>query len=184
MVEEECRRLNITARVGERRGNTLRQQLVKTDLSSGVPCPQGDCPICLTNPGKVGGLRHHTSGVLYTGACLQCPAENREDFTAIYHGESGDSGYVRFKQHRSCIERRDLSNAFAKHLAEHHPAREGDWKTFQFRVARTFQKSLLRQIWEAVEIYGCEAVIILNDKTEWEQPAIDRIVVTREPPEG
>ena len=25
VVEEECRRLNITARVGERRGNTLRQ---------------------------------------------------------------------------------------------------------------------------------------------------------------
>ena len=52
---------------------------------------------------------------------------------------------------------------------------------FKFRVARTFKSSLMRQIWEAVKIHGSKATIVLNSKAEWMQPAIDRIVVTREP---
>ena len=52
---------------------------------------------------------------------------------------------------------------------------------FQFKVARTFRSSLMRQIWEAVKIHGSKATIVLNSKAEWMQPAIDRIVVTREP---
>ena len=80
-----------------------------------------------------------------------------------------------------CIERRDPNNAFSKHLQEHHPAREGDKMAFQFKVARTFRSSLMRQIWEAVKIHGSKATIVLNSKAEWMQPAIDRIVVTREP---
>ena len=51
---------------------------------------------------------------------------------------------------------------------------------FKFKVARTFRSSL-RQIWEVVKIHGSKATIILNSKAEWMQPAIDRIVVTREP---
>ena len=182
-MEQECGRLDIQPRVAERAGTSLKQHLVRTDLSTGVPCPQGDCPICLTNPGQGGGLRHHRSGALYTGSCLVCPAENGEGFTAVYTGESGDSGYVRTKMHTSSIERRDQGNAFAKHLAEHHPQREGDWRSFRFELARTFRKSLLRQIWEAVEIHGCDATIILNSRSEWHQPVVDRVVVTREPPE-
>ena len=85
--------------------------------------------------------------------------------------------------HTSSIERRDQGNAFDKHLAEHHPQREGDWRSFRFELARTFRKSLLRQIWEAVEIHGCDATIILNSRSEWHQPVVDRVVVTREPPE-
>ena len=44
-----------------------------------------------------------------------------------------------------------------------------------------FRISLIRQIWEAVKIYGSKATIVLNSKAEWMQPAIDRIVVTRGP---
>ena len=157
----------------------MRQHLVRTDLSRGVPCPQGDC---LTNPGEGGGLRHHRSGALYTGVCQVCPQERGEWFTVVYTGESGDSGYVRTKMHVSSIQRRDRGNAFSKHLEEYHPERDGDFKCFKFEIARTFRKSLLRQIWEAVEIHGCRAQIILNSKAEWEQPVVERVVVTREPP--
>ena len=55
-------------------------------------------------------------------------------------------------------------------------------KCFKFQVARTFQKSLLRQIWKVVEIQGCTAQFILNSKAEWEQTVVERVVVTREPP--
>ena len=53
-------------------------------------------------------------------------------------------------------------------------------KAFRFSVARTFRSPLVRQIYEAVKIYGSQADIVLNNKSEWNQPAIDRIIVTRE----
>ena len=77
-----------------------------------------------------------------------------------------------------------MTNAFAKHLAECHPGREGQFKAFKFRVARTFRRSLVRQIWEAVKIHGSKATILLNSKAEWEQPVVERVVVTRDLPEG
>ena len=134
-----------------------------------------------TNPGEGGGAKHHRSDALYSGSCLICPAERGDDFEAVYYGKSGDSGYVRIKEHFDIIERRDPSNAFSKHLQEHHPARIGDKMAFRFKVVRTFRSSLMRQIWEAVKIHGSKATIVLNSKAEWMQPAIDRIVVTREP---
>ena len=107
--------------------------------------------------------------------------QNGEQFEARYWGESGDSGYVRTKQHLDSIEKGDSNNAFAKHLEEYHPERIGDKSAFQFKVARTFRSPLLRQIWEAVKIHGSKANIVLNSKAEWMQPAVDRIQVTREP---
>ena len=71
--------------------------------------------------------------------------------------------YVRIKEHCDCIERKDVNNAFAKHLQEHHPDRAGDKMAFQFKVARTFRSSLMRQIWEAVKIHGSKATIIRVD---------------------
>ena len=179
VVEEEGRRLGGKVRVVERAGMSLRRQLVRTDLSANAPCPQTDCVLCITNPGVWGGLKHHRSGSLYTGSCTICPDDN---FTAIYTGESGYSGYSRTKEHAACIRSRDQTNAFSKHLREYHPTREGELRAFTFRVLRTFSKPLLRLIWEAVKIHGTEATFIMNSRAEWHQPAIDRVVVTREPP--
>ena len=183
VVEEEGRRLGVNVKVVERAGTSLRQHLVKTDLGGGGLCPQGDCVLCLTNPEGGGGLKHHRCGALYTGTCLLCPQEEGEDFTAVYTGESGDSGYERKKEHRTSIEKRDTSNAFAKHLAECHPTREGQVRAFKFQVVKTFRRSLARQIWEAVRIHGCRATIVLNSQAEWHQPMIERVVMTKSLPE-
>ena len=179
VVEEEGRRLGVKVRVVERAGVSLKQHLVRTDLSTGAPCPQLDCVLCITNPGEGGGLKHHRSGALYTGVCTLCP---NDGFTAIYTGESGYSGYCRTREHAACILARNQDNAFSKHLREHHPTREGEVKAFTFRVLRTFNKPLLRLIWEAVRIHGTDATFIMNSRAEWHQPAVERVVVTREPP--
>ena len=183
VLEEEGRRLGMKLRAVERAGVSVRQQLVRTDLSGGAPCPQGDCVLCVTNPGDQGGLKHHRSGALYTGTCRLCPLENGPGFTAVYTGETGDSGYVRTSQHKGSIEKKDLNNAFAKHLAQQHPQSEGDFRAFVFEVLRTFRRSLVRQISEAVAIHGCMATVLLNSRSEWEQPMVDRVVVQRELPE-
>ena len=43
-----------------------------------------------------------------------------------------------------------------------------------------FEKPLERQVAEAVAIQNCKADLVLNSKAEWEQPAVERLVVTRE----
>ena len=180
VVEEEGRRINLKVRVVERGGVSLKAHLVRTDLSAGTPCPQGDCMLCLTNPGEGGGLRHHRSGALYAGSCLVCPQEGGEGFTAVYTGETAASGYVRTGEHGKSIEKKEQTNAFAKHLAEHHPAREGDVRCFSFKVLKTFRKALYRQVAEAVKIHGCKATIVMNSRSEWHQPITERVVLTRE----
>ena len=54
----------------------------------------------------------------------------------------------------------------------------------EFEVIRTFEKPLERQVAEAVFIHNCKADKLLNSKSEWEQPAIERLIVTRELPEA
>ena len=39
-----------------------------------------------------------------------------------------------------------------------------------------------RQVAESVTIHCCKADQVLNSKSEWEQPATERLVVTRELP--
>jgi hypothetical protein len=182
VVQEEGRRLGIAVRVVETAGVSLRQQLVRTDLSAGDPCPQEDCQLCATDPGT-GGLRHHRSGAVYTGTCRICPVDLGEDFTAQYTGESGYSAYTRLQEHSKAIQRMEEENAFAKHLSEHHPEKEGEEGHFDFKVERTFTKPLPRQVTEAVQIHRSKADLVLNSRSEWEQPATERVVVTRNLPE-
>jgi hypothetical protein len=184
VVEEEGSRLGITIKVIETAGVSLRQQLVRTDLGTGAPCPQGDCMLCLSNPGQGGGLQHHRASALYTGTCLVCQEEKGEDYTAIYTGETGFSAYTRTLEHKEGIHKKKEDNGFAKHLAEYHPAREGDIKAFKFTVERTFSKPMERQVSEAVAIHTCQADLVLNSKSEWEQPVTERVVMTREPRES
>ena len=41
----------------------------------------------------------------------------------------------------------------------------------------------LVQVAEAVAIQNCKADTLLNSKSEWEQPAVERLIVTRELPD-
>ena len=68
----------------------------------------------------------------------------------------------------------------AGHLEIHHPERKFDPSIFEFRVHSTTPKALERQTLEGVQIARSEADIILNSKSEFRQPAIHRVVTTRE----
>ena len=142
-----------------------------------------DCLPCRSKPGEGGGLRHQRAGALYRGACKLCAALGQ---STVYFGESGYNGYTRISEHEADVKSSDLSNAFAKHLREDHPdvdARQVE-SVLEFDVIRTFEKPLERQVAEAVAIHSCKADKLLNSKSEWEQPAVERLVVTRELPEA
>ena len=182
VVEEESPRLGLSIRVIEKGGVSLKRTLVRTDLAAGDPCKQADCQACLSNPGEGGGLLHQRSGALYRGTCSLCAALGR---STVYHGESGYNGYTRIGDHGGDIRTGDLSNAFAKHLLEDHPEATAEEArgAIKFEVLRTFEKPLERQVAEAVAIQNCKADLVLNSKAEWEQPAVERLIVTRELPD-
>ena len=102
---------------------------------------------------------------------------------ASYFGESGFSGFYRVETgHSKAIEKKDLNNAFAKHLNIFHLEAEGDKEAFNLKVLQTFSKPLERKVTEAVLINNSKAAIKMNSKAEFHQPAIPRVTTTREPP--
>ena len=96
----------------------------------------------------------------------------------MYYGESGYNGYTRLGEHGADVRTGDLTNAFAKHLHEDHPeAAAGQVQdVISFEVIRTYEKPLERQVAEAVAIQRCQADQLLNSKSEWEQPAVERSI--------
>ena len=161
-------------KVQEGAGVPLRRSLVAQDLRAGEPCPQGDCPLCLTGEGR-GGLHHHRSGAVYQGVCCLCG-----EGVATYWGETGDSAYCRTLQHQAAIRNKDDSNAFSKHLTIHHPSEEGNQSAFIFKLMELHSKPLPRLVSESCFIHTKKAAIPMNSKAEWHQPVVARVVVTRE----
>jgi hypothetical protein len=174
VVEEEAGRLGLKVRVQEGAGVALRRSVVTKDLGAGQPCPQGNCPLCLTGEGK-GGLYHHRSGAVYRGDCLLCG-----ELVARYWGESGDSGYCRTLQHLAAIRRTDPDHAFSKPLAIYHQEREGAVLSFRFMVEEVHSQPLSRLCSESVRIHKDPCEIPMNSKAKWHQPVVARVVVTRE----
>ena len=84
-------------------------------------------------------------------------------------------------EHIASIKNRDTTNAFAKHLQLYHPESEKDTGVFTMKSDSTFKKCLERQVAEGVAIANSNADIILNSKSEFHQPALNRVILTREP---
>ena len=122
-----------------------------------------------------GGASHTRRGAVYQGTCLVC---GRSQKLGRYDGETGDSAYQRIhgdSGHKSSIVTGNIKNAFAKHIAVHHPERKGDVTTFKFNVKSTHKSCLERQITEGCMIHNSEADIVLNGKSEFHQPSTTRV---------
>ena len=133
---------------------------------------------CLSEEG--GGGSHSRANCTYKGSCKYCAQMGLE---ASYYGESAFSGFYRAESgHSKAIEKKALSNAFAKHLNIFHPEAEGDKEAFNMKILQTFKKPLERKITEAVLINNSKANIKMNSKAEFHQPAVTRVITTREPP--
>ena len=178
VLQEEGQRLGLGIRAVEQGGISLKRKLTGGDLKGGELCGQPDCVLCQS--GGKGGC-HRRAGVVYRGTCNICKKEN---ITAEYYGESAFSGYYRTNTHSREIQKKDLENAFAKHLNIYHPEREGDPTVFTIKVIQTFLKPMPRQTTEAVFIHNSKADILMNSKSEFKQPAVPRVTTTREPPGG
>ena len=182
VLEQETMRLGVRAKVVETGGVPLSRQLLRPDLAAGSPCDASSCLPCLTGGGK-GGLHHHRAGALYRGVCNICREDQGSDEGKLseYWGESADSIYARGLDHIEAIRTKNVKNAFAKHLRLHHPEQEGNVRAFNITLEKTFRKPAPRLVSEAVCIHTSKAEILMNSKSEWEQPTVERVVATRQP---
>ena len=153
-------------------GMSLKQILVKPDLTG---CFWKDCWLYECG---VKGASHTRASVHYGGRCFECDKQN---ITAQYDGDSGKSAYYRTKQHRNAIENANTKNAFAKHSQIYHPERLKDPSIYEVWSKSTHPgKTLDRQIKEGHFIATSKANILMNSRTEWHQPSVNRVTATRE----
>ena len=100
----------------------------------------------------------------------------------VYWGESHRSGWDRSSDHMEALKKMNQKYAIVKHLInDHSPGQEPD---FQFKVVRSFQSSLERQIREAIAIDEEHPEAKLNSKAAWVLNSIPRIVVVQDVPDG
>ena len=154
IVNEESSRLGLTTKVIETGGKSLRQHLVRLDLTG---CFYQDCYLCESDDK---GASHTRSGAHYSGICSLCKEENK---LARYDGESGRSGYYRSTLgHKKDILDQNDKNAFAKHLSNFHPDKVGDPTVFKLKVESTHKKCLDRQVTEGINIQNSKADYLMN----------------------
>ena len=175
VLREEGRRIGFNLKAIETGGVSLAKMLVKPDLKRGEPCGRPGCVLDQTSGGT--GGPHNVPSSLYRGRCNLCEANGE---TGEYWGESGFSGFHRCNQHEVDVLNRKETNAFAKHLAIHHPDDQGNIGNFNIQVESLFKKPLTRQKTEAVKIQSSNATHRMNSKAEHRQPAMLRVRLTRD----
>ena len=175
MLREEGKRIGFNLKAIETGGVSLAKMLVKPDLKRGETCGRPGCVLDMTSGGA--GGPHNVASCLYKGSCNLCEAKGE---SGEYWGESGFSGFHRTNQHDVDVVNRKETNAFAKHLAIHHPNDQGNIANFNIQVKSLFKKPLTRQKTEAVKIQSSNATHIMNSKAEHRQPAMLRVRLTRE----
>ena len=172
VVTANTARLGLSAKIVENGGKSLKQHLVRLDLTG---CFYPDCFLC--ESGSNGGS-HTRSGAHYSGICTICEEEN---ISSRYDGETGRNGYYRCtKGHKKDIVDKNNKNAFSKHLEIFHPDKVGDPTAFKLKVESTFKKCLDRQVTEGIYIHNSKSDNVLNSKSEFLQPSVSRISTTRE----
>ena len=173
-TKKHTARVGLTAKAIENGGKSLKDHLVRLDLT-GCFYTENGCVLC--ESGEHGGS-HTRSGAHYSGVCVICEEQGK---LARYDGETGRNGFYRTTLgHKKDIVKNNDENAFAKHLSKFHPERVGDPTAFRLKVESTHKKCLERQVTEGIFISNSEADHILNSKSEFMQPAVRRVTSTRE----
>ena len=171
VVDQEAARVKMRVKLVETSGVSIARSLCKTDYS-GCLVPQ--CPLCKSD---LPGASHTRSSGAYQVTCKLCAEKG---ITAAYEGETGDSNVVRTKQHCDDIVHKRDKSAIHKHLAIHHEDQVGNPDAFSFRSVRVFPgKCLDRKTYEGTAITASTADIVMNSSSEFKQPAVPRVVVTR-----
>ena len=158
-------------KIVERSGTTMKQLLVKADPWDGGTCGREECMPCKSGEDNSKCFKRN---ILYETSCVTCAGGGKP---SRYVGESSRSGFERAAEHFSDYKNEKSDSHMLKHAMEEHP---GEIRpSFKFKVTRTFQNAMKRQISEAVRIRRVENsdVTILNSKGVYNRCSLPRLVV-------
>jgi hypothetical protein len=169
-----CSLFKETHKIGilvQERGGLRSTSDVKSNPLGSRLCARENCPICRAE-GSKGGCQGGSIG--YEHQCMDCDRETGTK--TLYHGESSHSGYQRGLQHAEGLLKQRDDNVMWKHASIHH---QGVVPEFRMTITGRFKGCLERLEDEATRIRETEAQILMNSKTQWHQPPINRVVVLR-----
>ena len=131
-------------------------------------CDHSECNVC-SIPKSNGGCRFGNVG--YQLVCLLCCDS---DLVATYQGETSKSSYEHDQQHQSNLTKKIADTPMWKHSEIHHNA--DNTIKFAMEVPGRFQKSMIRQEDEAVQIRETQAGVQMNSKCAYHQPSLIRLL--------
>ena len=151
----------------EQTGVSLDKLFQKSDTFQEKSCLSIEGVVC---DGK--GIQCRDEGEGYQGICKKCKSQN---FKSEYVGETGKNAYTRGKQHMQGIKGKNEKNAFYKHWKNFHEIpgepKSSRLENYEFKVVKTFQDPLSRQINEMVRMTHFNGHL-LNSKAEWNAPPL------------
>ena len=144
-------------RIQERVGTSLINSLGNKSPWKSDHCGREGCQPCKSKEGSCG-----KRNVTYRLTCDICQEQGKR---SVYIGETHRSWKDRSDDHEKALRDMDQSYATVTHHMEHH--RDADRPRFTFKVDRSHQSSLQRQIMEALLIQGERCDMLLNKRGEW-----------------
>ena len=110
----------------------------------------------------------------YRIICKNCQKSNK---VSSYEGETGRPARVRLNEHLAGLKNKTKANALYKHQLSAHPEENPDWEV---KITGTFKSALSRQADEAVRIANLNPSSLINCKSEFNHPPINRVKVHRQ----
>ena len=166
----------------ERGAIKLKHRLSKADPFPSAECSKSLCPLCkktpFSEPNRPGKFwtKCNTLSVGYRIICKNCQASGK---LSSYEGETGRPGRVRLIEHVNGLRKKNSESALQKHQNLHHPSEQ---PKFEFKITKVFSDPLTRQANEAVRISNLPPESLINAKSEFHHPPINRLQIQHSNP--
>ena len=169
--------------MAESAGDALRVLLPSTNPWGPMDCGRQDCVPC--GQGDEKRLDCRRRNILYENVCQLCnqkdgkkSKDEHKDGKGVYIGESSCSLHKRAKEHvADRVSMREDSHMLKHWVCDHPDLLEPP--KFMFRIVRSFQDPLTRQLAEAVRIER-SVESNLNSKSEFNRCRIPRLKINLE----
>ena len=172
-------------RITESTGSPLSMLLPSTNPWGPQDCLRKECVTCAQDDNK--RIDCKKRNILYESECVICGEERKrmekskdwkDTGRGVYVGESSRSIFERAKEHVAGRNSLDEDNHQIKHWISSHEDLLAPPK-FKFRIVKTFQDPLTRQLAEAVRI-ELRGEDILNSKSEFSRCRVPRLRIDME----
>ena len=156
-IEQLAKKHKMKIKVVERRGNTMKKLIQKSDPFNRIKCNEDDCIIC--REGMDVDCRKR--GVVYEIQCMEDGCERK------YVGQTGRSLYERMKEHNVYNEKdkENENKPVARHSYEEHQGRK--IKIGVKILGNMYGRPTKRMIAEAVYIDDLMMSESMNEKRGW-----------------